>query len=128
MVAQTSKIAAAFIAALLLLVIFWSRKVFTVIMCLVFVAAIIGCYFIPNPAGGEIMRYFILFVGYALKTLPAASVACLPGCADAGWSREQCGFVRRVMSCTYSFWDIIDDLVMRKVNDSDATKFAEICR
>jgi hypothetical protein len=35
---------------------------------------------------------------------------------------------RRVMSCTYSFWDIIDDLVMRKVNDSDATKFAEICR
>ena len=34
-------------------------------MCLVFVAAIIGCYFIPNPAGGEIMRYFILFVGYA---------------------------------------------------------------
>ena len=38
------------------------------------------------------------------------------------------GFARRVMSCTYSFWDIIDDLVMRKVNDSDATKFAELCR
>ena len=69
MMTQTSKIAAAFIAALLLLVIFWSRKVFTVIMCLVFVAAIIACYFIPNPAGGEIMRYFILFVGCALGTL-----------------------------------------------------------
>lgn len=36
--------------------------------------------------------------------------------------------MRRVMSCTYSIWDIIDDLVMRKVNDSDATKFAEISR
>ena len=36
--------------------------------------------------------------------------------------------MRRVMSCTYSIWDIIDDLVMRKVNDSDATKFAKISR
>ena len=34
----------------------------------------------------------------------------------------------RVMSCTYSIWDMIDDLVMRKVNDSDASKFAEISR
>ena len=67
---QTSKIAAAFIAALLLLVIFWSRKLFTVVMCLIFVAAIIACYFIPNPAGGEIMRYFVLFVGYALLLSP----------------------------------------------------------
>ena len=62
---QASKVAAAFIAALLLLVIFWSRKIFTVVMCLLFVALIIACYFIPNPAGGEIMRYFILFVGCA---------------------------------------------------------------
>ena len=60
---QTSKIAAGFIAALLLLVIFWSQRIFTVIMCLIFVVAIIACYFIPNPAGGEIMRYFVLFVG-----------------------------------------------------------------
>ena len=67
---QTSKVAAAFIAALLLLVIFWSRKLFTVVMCLIFVAAIIACYFIPNPAGGEIMRYFVLFVGYALLLSP----------------------------------------------------------
>lgn len=78
---QTSKIAAAFIAALLLLVIFWSRKVFTVVMCLVFVAAIIGCYFIPNPAGGEIMRYFILFVGCGPERTKTASP--LSGCADA---------------------------------------------
>ena len=74
---QTSKIAAAFIAALLLLVIFWSRKVFTVVMCLVFVAAIIGCYFIPNPAGGEIMRYFILFVGCAPKSMSISLYPCL---------------------------------------------------
>jgi preprotein translocase subunit SecG len=31
-----------------------------------------------------------------------------------------------VMSCFYSVWDIMDDLVMRKVNESDASKFAHI--
>ncbi|KAJ1915648.1 hypothetical protein H4219_004218 [Mycoemilia scoparia] len=30
-----------------------------------------------------------------------------------------------VMSCMYSLWDIIDDLVLRKVNSSDATRFAK---
>ncbi|KAJ1985498.1 hypothetical protein H4R33_004000 [Dimargaris cristalligena] len=30
-----------------------------------------------------------------------------------------------VMSCLYSLWDIVEDLVMRKVNSSDATRFAE---
>lgn len=60
---QASKIAAGFIAALLLLVLWWSRKIFTVIMSLIFVALIIACYFIPQPAGGEIMRYFVLFIG-----------------------------------------------------------------
>lgn len=32
------------------------------------------------------------------------------------------------MSALYSVWDIFDDLVSRKVNESDASKFAEICR
>jgi hypothetical protein len=48
---------------LLLLVLWWSRKIFTVIMSLVWVAAIIVCYFIPQPVGGEVMRYFVLFIG-----------------------------------------------------------------
>jgi len=30
-----------------------------------------------------------------------------------------------VMSCFYSLWDIVEDLVLRKVNESDATKFAK---
>ncbi len=60
---QASKIAAGFIAGLLLLVLWWSRKIFTVIMSLVWVAAIIVCYFIPQPVGGEVMRYFVLFIG-----------------------------------------------------------------
>ncbi|KAI8054372.1 peptidase M50B-like-domain-containing protein [Syncephalis plumigaleata] len=30
-----------------------------------------------------------------------------------------------VMSCLYSLWDIVEDLVVRKVNESDATKFAK---
>nr|CAG8516707.1 4794_t:CDS:2 [Entrophospora candida] len=33
-----------------------------------------------------------------------------------------------VMSCLYSVWDIMDDLVFRKVNESDASKFAKQCR
>ncbi|KAG9307775.1 hypothetical protein G9A89_023340 [Geosiphon pyriformis] len=32
-----------------------------------------------------------------------------------------------VMSCLYSVWDILDDLVFRKVNESDASKFAKLC-
>ncbi|KAI7964518.1 hypothetical protein MJO29_002616 [Puccinia striiformis f. sp. tritici] len=32
-----------------------------------------------------------------------------------------------VMSCLYSVWDIVDDLVFRKVNESDATQFAKLC-
>ncbi|KAJ3171953.1 hypothetical protein HDU88_006763 [Geranomyces variabilis] len=31
------------------------------------------------------------------------------------------------MSCLYSLWDIIEDLVTRKVNESDATQFSRIC-
>ena len=58
-----SKVAAGFIAALLLLVLFWSRNCFSVVMTLLFVAAIIGVYFIPDPIGGDIMRYFVLFIG-----------------------------------------------------------------
>jgi len=33
-----------------------------------------------------------------------------------------------VMSCCYSLWDIVEDLVFRKVNESDATKFAKLWR
>ncbi|KND01028.1 uncharacterized protein SPPG_04121 [Spizellomyces punctatus DAOM BR117] len=32
-----------------------------------------------------------------------------------------------VMSCLYSLWDIIEDLVTRKVNESDASKFSHLC-
>lgn len=31
------------------------------------------------------------------------------------------------MSALYSLWDIIEDLVLRKVNESDATKFSKLC-
>ncbi|KAI8451957.1 peptidase M50B-like-domain-containing protein [Phakopsora pachyrhizi] len=32
-----------------------------------------------------------------------------------------------VMSCLYSVWDIIDDLIFRKINESDASQFAKLC-
>eukprot|EP01135_Chromosphaera_perkinsii_P005911 Nk52_evm6s371 gene=Nk52_evmTU6s371 len=32
-----------------------------------------------------------------------------------------------VMSCMYSLWDIIDDLIRRKVKESDAYQFADVC-
>ena len=31
------------------------------------------------------------------------------------------------MSALYSTWDIVEDLVLRKVNASDATQFAKLC-
>ncbi|WFD31387.1 hypothetical protein MSPP1_002422 [Malassezia sp. CBS 17886] len=31
-----------------------------------------------------------------------------------------------VMNCLYSVWDICDDLIFRKVNESDATAFAQV--
>jgi len=30
------------------------------------------------------------------------------------------------MSCFYSLWDILEDLVVRRVNESDATQFAKL--
>jgi len=33
-----------------------------------------------------------------------------------------------VMSCLYCVWDVIDDTVARKVNKSDASEFARICK
>lgn len=35
--------------------------------------------------------------------------------------------VYSVMSCLYCLWDILDDLVFRKVHESDASKFAKMC-
>ncbi|KAI8805047.1 peptidase M50B-like-domain-containing protein [Cladochytrium replicatum] len=32
-----------------------------------------------------------------------------------------------VMSAMYALWDIIDDLIRRKVNESDASQFARLC-
>lgn len=32
-----------------------------------------------------------------------------------------------VMSSLYSLWDIIEDLIMRKVNESDASQYSRIC-
>jgi hypothetical protein len=31
------------------------------------------------------------------------------------------------MSCLYCLWDILDDLVFRKVHESDVTKFSQEC-
>jgi len=31
------------------------------------------------------------------------------------------------MSCMYVLWDTVDDTIKRKVNESDASAFAEIC-
>ncbi|KAJ8093576.1 hypothetical protein PM082_020434 [Marasmius tenuissimus] len=32
-----------------------------------------------------------------------------------------------VMSCMYALWDVVDDTIARKVNESDASAFAKIC-
>lgn len=32
-----------------------------------------------------------------------------------------------VMSSLYSLWDIVDDLIARKVNESDASQYSRLC-
>jgi hypothetical protein len=39
------------------------QDVFTRGMTVLFIALIIACYFIPEPAGAWVMRLFVLFLG-----------------------------------------------------------------
>lgn len=50
-------------AGLLVLVLVWAKTWFTRGMALLFIALIIACYFMPDPAGAWVMRLFILFLG-----------------------------------------------------------------
>ncbi|KAJ3013998.1 hypothetical protein HKX48_005410 [Thoreauomyces humboldtii] len=47
--------------------------------------------------------------------------------ADTGYYLRYFVLFFGVMSCLYSLWDIIEDLVTRKVNESDASQFAHLC-
>jgi hypothetical protein len=55
-----SKVAAALIAALLVLVLIWSKNWFARGITIVFIVIIVLLYFVP---GGWAVRYFVLFVG-----------------------------------------------------------------
>ncbi|KAI8907084.1 peptidase M50B-like-domain-containing protein [Powellomyces hirtus] len=46
---------------------------------------------------------------------------------DGGYYLRYFVLFMGVMSCLYSLWDIIEDLVTRKVNESDASRFSHLC-
>ena len=58
-----------------MLVLVWAKTWFTRGMTVLFIALIIACYFIPEPAGAWVMRLFVLFLGCA-RALPMLR-ACL---------------------------------------------------
>ncbi|KAI8985955.1 peptidase M50B-like-domain-containing protein [Pilobolus umbonatus] len=89
---MASKIASIFLAACLLLTLWWAKNWLTRIIGVVFIGVMVFLWWLERGAG---LKYFVLFVG--------------------------------VMSCLYCLWDILDDLVFRKVHESDASKFAKLC-
>lgn len=48
-----------------MLVLIWAKTWFTRGITVLFIALIIACYFIPEPAGAWVMRLFVLFLGCA---------------------------------------------------------------
>ncbi|TPX48585.1 hypothetical protein SeLEV6574_g01948 [Synchytrium endobioticum] len=87
-----SKVAAISLGVILLLVLYWAKNWLTRGISLMFIALIVGLWFVD---GGKGLRYFVLFMG--------------------------------TMSVLYSLWDIVEDLITRRVHESDASKFSKIC-
>lgn len=87
-----SKVASVVFGIIMILVLIWARNWVARVTTVVFIALIVGLFFIEEGAG---IRYVMLFLG--------------------------------VMSCLYSIWDIFEDLVFRRVNESDASQFAKVC-
>ncbi|KAG5527929.1 hypothetical protein RHGRI_028754 [Rhododendron griersonianum] len=124
----TTRIAAGCFAVALLIVLFVAKNVSGDEFLLVQLA-ICRCHILPWTLRGlcvgfivlfavvwvlqeftkvRILRYVILFIGIALLKSDLANFA-------------------GVMNSLFSVYDIYDDLISRRVNSSDAEKFAEVC-
>ncbi|MBW0488130.1 hypothetical protein O181_027845 [Austropuccinia psidii MF-1] len=75
----------------------------------------------------------LITLWWARNWLTRIVVVCAIGLMVAFWFIDHGNPLRfyvlfnGVMSCLYSVWDILDDLVFRKVNESDASQFAKLC-
>ncbi|PWN92211.1 hypothetical protein FA10DRAFT_228119 [Acaromyces ingoldii] len=77
--------------------------------------------------------FFLLTLWWARKDwLTWVLLLCMAGLIVAFWfiahgvALQYLVLFIGVMSCLYSVWDICDDLIFRKVNESDATAFAKV--
>lgn len=93
-----SKVLAALVGLAMLATLFWARNWLARVITILAIGTLALLWVYQDA---RYLRFFILFLGY-LRLI-------------------------RVMSSLYSLWDIIEDLIVRKVNESDASAFARIC-
>jgi hypothetical protein len=105
-----SKVASIVLGVCFLLTLWWARKDWlTIVTILLAVGLLVAFWFIEH---GEALRFMV--VGTPLLLL-------YPVCSYLHVLQLFIG----VMSSLYSVWDICDDLILRKVNSSDASVFAK---
>lgn len=103
-----SKVASIVLGVCFLLTLWWARRDWlTIVTVLLAVGLLVACWFIAH---GEALRWVVV------STFPLASEE---------WVTNELQLFIGVMSALYSVWDICDDLIIRKVNTSDASVFAE---
>lgn len=105
-----SKVASIVLGVCFLLTLWWARKDWlTIATILLSVGLLVAFWFIEH---GEALRFMVVCANLPLKPClytPVNTYQLFIG----------------VMSSLYSVWDICDDLILRKVNSSDASVFAK---
>jgi hypothetical protein len=103
-----SKVASIILGVCFLLTLWWARKDWlTIVTILLAVGLLVAFWFIKH---GEALRFMVVSIRTSSHLQPPSNTAQL--------------FIG-VMSSLYSVWDICDDLILRKVNSSDASVFAK---
>ncbi|KDN60393.1 hypothetical protein CSUB01_00499 [Colletotrichum sublineola] len=107
-----SKIASMVLGVCFLLTLWWGKKDWlTILTVLLAVGLLVAAWFISHA---QALRFVV--VSRTQPLLPILrTIALTPNCQ----------LFIGVMSSLYSVWDICDDLIMRKVNSSDASVFAQ---
>jgi hypothetical protein len=105
-----SKVASIILGVCFLLTLWWARKDWLTILTIVSsVGLLVGFWFIEH---GEALRFVVVSLTFNISFL-------------RGHLLNRVQLFIGVMSSLYSVWDICDDLILRKVNSSDASVFAK---
>jgi hypothetical protein len=106
-----SKVASIVLGVCFLLTLWWARRDWlTIITVLLAVGLLVACWFIAHA---EPLR-FVVVRATTRRSSRLLILSLTPTQLFIG-----------VMSSLYSVWDICDDLILRKVNESDASVFAQ---